>query len=190
MGVYRGITQDNVTIQGGTAYSLNLVTPSIGGTALAATAAELNAAADTSARLVNANAATLAVTVADHDQKIIAFNRPAGVVATLPAATGSGAVYRFTIIDAVTSNSYAIRGASSSDVMRGVITVSDAADASATSFGTQASPNSGRVNLNGGTTGGRVGGLITVVDIATNTYSVSGFTVGSGGEATPFAVYS
>jgi len=64
MGVYRGITQDNVTLNGGTAYNLNLVTPSIGGTALAATAAEINAAADVSTRLVSATAATLAVTVA------------------------------------------------------------------------------------------------------------------------------
>ena len=36
MGVYRGITQDNVTLNGGTAYNLNLVTPSIDGTALSA----------------------------------------------------------------------------------------------------------------------------------------------------------
>ena len=41
MGVYRGVTQDNPTLQGGTAYSLNLITPSIGGTALAATAASV-----------------------------------------------------------------------------------------------------------------------------------------------------
>jgi hypothetical protein len=78
MGVYRGITQDNVTIQGGTAYSLNLVTPSIGGTAVLATAAEIDAVADASTRLVSASDSTLAVTVAAHDQKVIVLNRAAG----------------------------------------------------------------------------------------------------------------
>jgi hypothetical protein len=75
MGVYRGITQDNVTIQGGTAYSLNLVTPSIGGTTLVATATELNAVASAATRLVAASATTLAVTVASHDQKIIGYHQ-------------------------------------------------------------------------------------------------------------------
>jgi hypothetical protein len=185
MGVYRGITQDNVTIQGGTAYSLNLVTPAIGGTTLLATAAEINAAADTSTRLVSASAATLAVTVADHDQKIIVLSRAAGgVTATLPAATGSGAVFRFLIGTPLSSGSYIIKVADASGVMRGTITVSDDTDGSTGTFGTVAASDT--ITLNGGTTGGKVGGLITVIDIANNTHSVTGATVGTGTEATPF----
>jgi len=185
MGVYRGITQDNVTIQGGTAYSLNLVTPSIGGTALVATAAELNAVASASTRLVPVTAATLAVTVASHDQKIIVLNRAAGVTVTLPAATGSGAVFRFTVGTAVTSNSDIIKVADASDVIQGVLTVSDLADGSAVSFGTVAASDT--ITLNGTTTGGRLGGMITLTDIATDLYTVTGATVGNGTEATPFS---
>ena len=185
MGVYRGITQDNPTLQGGTAYSLNLVTPLIGGTALTATAAELNAVADTSARLVSATAATLAVTAAAHDGKVIVLNRAAGVTVTLPAATGSGAVFRFVVGTAVTSNSDIIKVADATDVVQGALVVTDQADGSAATFGTVAASDT--ISLNGGTTGGLAGGLITLIDVATNLYAVTGTVVGNGTEATPFS---
>ena len=185
MGVYRGITQDNPTLQGGTAYSLNLVTPSIGGVALAATAAEINAVADMSARLVSAAASTLAVTAADHDGKVVVLNRAAGVTATLPAATGSGAVFRFVVGTAVTSNSDIIKVADATDVIQGALVVTDRADGSTATFGTVAASDT--ISLNGGTTGGLAGGLITLIDVATNLYAVSGVVVGNGTEATPFS---
>lgn len=185
MGVYRGITQDNVTIQGGTAYSLNLVTPSIGGTALDATAAELNAVADASARLVSASAATLAVTVADHDQKVIVLNRAAGVTVTLPAATGSGAVFRFTTGTTVTSNSNIIKVADSTDVMSGSIYVTDQAAGTGTEFSTVV--DSDTITMNGTTSGGIAGGILTLIDVATNLYAVHGNIIGTGVEITPFS---
>lgn len=185
MGVYRGITQDNVTIQGGTAYSLNLVTPSIGGTAVDATAAEINAVADMSARLVSATAATLAVTATSHDQKIVVLNRAAGVTVTLPAATGSGAVFRFTVGTDISSNSNIIKVADASDVMQGMLTVTDRADGSTAGFGTVAASDT--ITLNGGTTGGLKGGMITLVDIGADLYAVTGTVVGNGTEATPFS---
>jgi hypothetical protein len=185
MGVYRGITQDNPTLQGGTAYSLNLVTPSIGGTALAATAAEINAAADMSTRLVSASAATLAVTAADHDGKIIVLNRAAGVTATLPAATGSGAVFRFTVGTAVTSNSDVIKVADNTDVMSGSLYVTDQAAGTGTEFST--TTTSDTITMNGSTTGGLAGGVLTLIDIATNLYAVQGNIIATGVEATPFS---
>jgi hypothetical protein len=185
MGVYRGITQDNPTLQGGTAYSLNLVTPSIGGTALAATAAEINAAADMSTRLVSASAATLAVTAADHDGKIIVLNRAAGVTATLPAATGSGAVFRFTVGTAVTSNSDIIKVADNTDVMSGSLYVTDQAAGTGTEFST--TTTSDTITMNGSTTGGLAGGVLTLIDIATNLYAVQGNIIATGVEATPFS---
>lgn len=185
MGVYRGVTQDNPTMQGGTAYSLNLVTPSVGGVALAATAAEINAVADVSARLVSAAAATLAVTVAAHDSKVIVFNKADGVTATLPAATGSGAVFHFTVGTAITSNNAIIKVADATDVIQGALAVTDVADGSAVVFGTVAASDT--ITLNGGTTGGKTGGLITLVDVATNLYAVSGCVSGNGTEATPFS---
>lgn len=185
MGVYRGITQDNVTLNGGTAYNLNLVTPSIGGTALAATAAEINAAADVSTRLVSATDATLAVTVAAHDSKIIVLNRAAGVTATLPAATGSGAVFRFSVGTAVTSNSYKVQVADNTDVMSGSLYMTDQAAGTGTEFSTVAASDT--VTMNGSTTGGLAGGLVTLVDVATNLYAIQGNLIATGAEATPFS---
>lgn len=185
MGVYRGITQDNVTLNGGTAYNLNLVTPSIGGTALAATAAEINAAADVSTRLVSATDATLAVTVAAHDSKIIVLNRAAGVTATLPAATGSGAVFRFSVGTAVTSNSYKVQVADNTDVMSGSLYMTDQAAGTGTEFSTVAASDT--VTMNGSTTGGLAGGLMTLVDVATNLYAIQGNLIATGVEATPFS---
>jgi hypothetical protein len=185
MGVYRGITQDNVTLNGGTAYNLNLVTPSIGGTALAATAAEIDAAADVSTRLVAATAATLTVTVAAHDSKIIVFDRAAGVTATLPAATGSGAVFRFAVGTAVTSNSYKVQVADATDVMSGSLYLTDQAAGTGTEFSTVAASDT--ITMNGSTTGGLAGGLFTFVDLATNLYAVQGNLIATGAEATPFS---
>ena len=185
MGVYRGITQDNVTIQGGTAYSLNLVTPSIGGTALAATAAEINAAADASTRLVTASAATLAVTVADHDQKVIILNRAAGVTVTLPAAVGSGAVFRFTTGTTVTSNNNIVKVADNTDVMSGSVYVTDQAAGTGTEFST--TTTSDTITMNGTTSGGIAGGILTLIDVGTNLYAVHGNIIGTGVEVTPFS---
>jgi hypothetical protein len=185
MGVYRGITQDNLTINNGTAYNLNLVTPSIGGTAVAATAAEINAAADLSTRLVAATAATLAVTVAAHSEKVILLDRAAGVTATLPAATGSGAVFRFSVKTAVTSNNHIIKVADNTDVMSGALFVTDQAAGTGTGFST--TTTSDTITMNGSTTGGLAGGLITLVDIATNLYAIEGNIVATGVEVTPFS---
>lgn len=185
MGVYRGVTQDNVTLNGGTAYNLNLVTPSIGGTALAATAAEINAAADVSSRLVAATAATLAVTVAAHSDKIIVLDRAAGVTATLPAATGTGAVFRFTTKTAVTSNNNVIQVADNTDVMSGSIYVTDQAAGTGTEFSTVAASDT--ITMNGTTSGGLAGGILTLIDVAANLYAVHGNIIATGVEVTPFS---
>jgi hypothetical protein len=185
MGVYRGVTQDNVTINQGTLYSVNLVTPSIGGTALAATAAEINAVADVSTRLVSAADATLAVTVAAHSDKVIVLNRAAGVTATLPAATGSGAVFRFTTGTAVTSNNNIIKVADNTDVMSGSIYVTDQAAGTGTEFST--TTTSDTVTMNGSTSGGLAGGILTLIDVAANLYAVHGNIIATGVEVTPFS---
>ena len=158
MAIYDGVTHSRLK-----AVNLEADTIYIGGTAITATAAEINAVADTSARLVSATAATLAVTAAAHDGKVIVFNRAAGVTATLPAASGSGAMYRFSVGTTVTSNSDKIQVANASDVFAGAVTITDQADGSTGTFGTVAASDT--ITLNGGTTGGLIGGLITIVDV-------------------------
>jgi hypothetical protein len=185
MGVYRGITQDNVTINGGTAYNLNLVTPSISGAAVTATADEINAVADASARLVSASAATLAVTAAAHDQKVIVLSRATGVTVTLPIAVGSGAVFRFVTGTTVTSNSNIIKVGDNTDIMSGSIFVTDQAVGTGTEFSTVATSDT--ITMNGTTSGGIAGGILTLIDVATNLYAVHGNIIGTGVEVTPFS---
>jgi hypothetical protein len=186
MGVYKGIAQDNATINGGTLYNVNLTgTTQIGGVNLTATAAEINATCDTSARLVSATAATLAVTVADHDGKTVVLNRAAGVTATLPAATGSGAIFNFTVGTAVTSNNNIIKVADNTDVFSGVVAIGKPSDGSVSAFSTAAASDT--LTMNGSTTGGLVGGMVSFVDIAADTYAVFGDIIGSGSLATPFS---
>lgn len=180
MSRYKGTTYSRMV-----AINAEVDSLTIGGTALTATAAELNAVADSSARLVSATAATLSVTAAAHDGKIILLDRAAGVTATLPAATGSGATFRFAVKTTVTSNNDIVKVANATDVMAGALVVTDQADGSAALFATVAASDT--ITMNGSTTGGLVGGLITIVDVASGKFSVTGTVVGNGTEATPFS---
>jgi len=138
-----------------------------------------------STSLTSATAATLSVTKASHDGKVIVLNRAAGVTVTLPAATGSGAVFRFSVGTAVTSNSYKIQVADATDVMSGSIYVTDQAAGTGTEFSTVAASDT--VTMNGSTTGGLAGGILTFIDVATNLYAVHGNIIATGTEATPFS---
>ena len=142
--------------------------------------------ADVAARLVLAGS-TLAVTAALHGDRIIALDQLAGSVCTLPAATGSGNVYTFITSVLATSNSHIIKVADASGLMAGAITAGDNADGTATVFATTATSDT--ITLNRTTTGSvRIGGdRIILTDIATNIYSVSGCTICTGGEVTPFS---
>src|SRR5262245_1626443 len=90
-----------------------------GTSTLLATVAEINRVADVSTRLVSLTAASVPITVADHEGKTLVLNRAAGIAATLPVATGSGARYRFVVGTTASGGSYVIRGGAS-DVLRGL----------------------------------------------------------------------
>ena len=157
----------------------------INGTTVDATAAELNNLADLSARPVAAGS-TLSLTAAAHDGKIIRLDTATGSVCTLPAATGSGAVFMFVTYVLATSNSHIVKVANSTDIMVGSITVTDAADNSNTTFSTTATSDT--ITLNRTTTGSvRIGEMFEVVDVKTGFWAVRGNLVGTGGEATPFS---
>jgi hypothetical protein len=113
---------------------------------------------------------------------IIPLNRAAGQAVTLPAATGSQAVYEFWVGTAVTSNSTTISVANATDVMNGSASVGGG---TASVFGTL--PASDRVNMNGSTTGGLVGSWVRVRDTAAGWWLVEAALVGSGTPATPFS---
>lgn len=125
--------------------------------------------------------ATLAVT-SDYNGLIIPLNRAAGITATLPAATGSQAVYRFLIGTSVTSNDYIIQVADNTDIMAGYAAVGGT---TGTVFSTLATSDT--ITLNGSTKGGLAGSYIELRDVAANQWVVSASLVGSGTPATPFS---
>lgn len=152
---------------------------------LTATAAEINAVADASARVADATASTLAVTVALHDKKIITLNRAAGVTATLPAASGSGAHFTFLVVTTTTTNGYIIKVANASDTMAGQAFMEEAGGSTASVF--PASGTDDTMTLNGGTKGGLIGDRIEFIDADANLWIVQGFLTTTGTEETPFS---
>jgi hypothetical protein len=159
--------------------------------AVTATAAEINRTAKNSTRVGNAGGATLAVTAALHDGKVINLDTAAGTICTLPAATGSGAKFKFLVTVKATSNSHVIQVANATDFFIG--TIAGVSDDPATvkgwiaaNSGTVAT-NSDTITLNRTTTGSvSVGEWIEIQDVATATFSVTGMITQSGTEATPF----
>lgn len=127
-------------------------------------------------------ASTLAVTKAVYNGQTINLSRAAGIVVTLPAATGTNAVYTFVVSTTVTSNSYKIQVANSTDVINGNLLVSGA---TGTTFGTL--PASDTITMNGSTTGGLAGSYVQITDVATGVFLVTGALIGSGTVATPFS---
>lgn len=154
-----------------------------------ATATELNRAADVSGRLVAAGG-TLAVTEALHDGKTILLDTAAGSVCTLPAATGSGARFRFVVSVDATSNSHIIKvAASTDDLFLGSLLQTDT-DTTDTliSMPALAGDTFDTITFsNDGTQGGLPGDIIEVEDIAAGTWAIFGHVNGSGSVATPFS---
>lgn len=157
----------------------------IAGTAIAATAEELNRAADVSARIVTLTAATLAITELLHDGKTVTINKIDGTTITLPAATGSGLRVRFFVLATITSVGAIIKVANASDTMvGGAIVLQDGGD---TMVGFEAVGTADTITLNGTTTGGIKGDEIIVEDVATNLWKVWAMLSATGVEATPFS---
>lgn len=137
--------------------------------------------------LVDCTASTLTVTAAAHAGAVVTLNRAAGIAVTLPAAAGTGYRYRFVIGTTVTSNSTTIKVANASDAMQGFSNViSDDAGGPAKGFIVAAGTDD-TITFNGTTTGGYVGDMVEVIDVATNRFQVSVFGKATGTEATPFS---
>lgn len=134
----------------------------------------------TDAVAASVTAATLAVT-SDYNGQVVPLNRAGGMTVTLPAATGSQAVYRFVVGTTFTSNGV-IQVANASDTMNGLASVGGG---TASVFGTL--PASDTITMNGSTTGGLAGSYIELIDVAAGDWVVRAALVGSGSPATPFS---
>lgn len=155
-------------------------------TNLTATAAELNNACDVSARIVAIDVST-SITQATHEGKTLLMGGAGSArTHTLPAATGSGALYRF-VVGAVNTSNYLIK-VTGNDVMCGNIITNSTSDTPDLAQPWPAAADSDTITLNGTTTGGvAIGDFIQLQDIATDKWLVFGITTSSGTEATPFS---
>ena len=129
--------------------------------------------------------ADVTLTSASHAGRTMVLDVASGATVTLPAATGTGNVYKFFVKTTVTSNDYIIQVASADDTMAGVAIVANDSDASASIFETAATSDT--ITLDGSTTGGILGGQIELQDVASGVFSVAIRQAATGDEATPFS---
>lgn len=149
-----------------------------------ATAAEINRACDASTRVVALTGNTT-LTELEHDGKIIVVNKADGAALTLPAAAGTGTVLRILIGTAITSSATTIKVVGN-DVMFGYAIVANDDSATAiTEYKTAADTDT--ITMDGSTKGGLVGDYIELVDFAADKWFVSMRIKATGSEATPFS---
>jgi len=132
------------------------------------------------------------ITNAAHAGRVLLMGEVGGDASatfTLPAATGTGAEFKF-IVSVVNTSNYVIQVADATDTIDGSVVVTNDSSAGGTasliSWPTVAASDT--ITLNGTTTGGvNIGDYVLLTDIATNQYTVSGLLNASGTEATPFS---
>lgn len=145
----------------------------LGGTIVRAGAAEIDAVADVSTRLVTITG-TGSITVAANEGKTNLLGEVGGnalVTLTLPAATGTGATYKF-IVSVLNTSSYVIQVANATDVMTGSVKTHDDDSTPAVAYAAAGSDDT--IELNGGTKGGAQGDTLTLVDILSNKWAIDG----------------
>lgn len=126
--------------------------------------------------------ASAAITQETYNGQIINLSAAAGMTITLPAATGTNAMYRFVVSTTVTSNSYIIKVANATDVLVGKASV---AGATGTVFSTLTASDT--LTMNGSTLGGVAGSYVEIMDVAAGIFVVRANLLGSGTPATPFS---
>ena len=117
--------------------------------------------------------------------KPLVFTRAAGVVVTLPAATGTGDIYKFFVNTTVTSNSYKVQVANATDVICGLAFGDDGDGEPANAWASGASSDT--ITMDGSTQGGLKGDSIEIIDVAAGLFSCKVFITQTGTEATPFS---
>lgn len=135
--------------------------------------------------IATVTAATATVTPEAHAGRTVLLDRAAGQALTLPAATGTGNIYRFFVLTTITTNATTIKVADATDVMAGMAIVANDTDASASIFETASDTDT--ISFNGGTTGGIRGAVVELHDVANNLWSVLVRSAATNVEATPFS---
>lgn len=161
--------------------TVNVGVLSIADVEITATAAQINASVG--GGVSDVTAATYTVSSADVG-KLITLNRAAGIAVTLPAATGSGTQYKFFVGTTAAGGTGYVITAAGNDTMFGTAYV--AQDGGDTLVAFEAA-GSTIITLNGTTTGGIKGNIVTLIDAALDTWSVIVTGSATSTEATPFS---
>ena len=134
--------------------------------------------------------ATASITSAAHAGRTLLMGEVGGNAAatfTLPAATGTGSVFKF-VVSVVNTSNYLIKVADATDTIDGQIMITDADGTDASSMVTAAASDT--ITLNGTTTGGgAIGDYVEVIDIASNQYAVNGMVTCAAG-SNPATMFS
>lgn len=157
----------------------------IDGVAVTASAAELNRAT-VSGRIVTVTTTPLTASLATHEGKTTVLSKADALAVTLPAASGSGARYRFVIGIAASGGSYTLAATPTTDVFAGIALGTDDDGVPANSWATAS--NSNKITMDGSTQGGKVGDIVEIEDIAAGVWAITNMRITqSGTEATPFS---
>jgi hypothetical protein len=130
--------------------------------------------------------ASTTITQELHDgQTLLMGASGAALTFTLPAASGTGARFKF-MVSVVNTSNYIIQVANATDTMDGhLVSLADGGD---TLVGWETASTSDTITLNGTTTGGvSIGDFVELTDIASGQWAVSGTLTSTGTEATPFS---
>lgn len=171
----------------GNAPTLNVTAGSfqLGGTAVTATAAEINNACDVSTRLVSIADGTNTLTLGSTHVNRICLVLDATLAVTLPEATGTGNSY--TVMQGIAATSSTIVTADTANAgFHGFIMGSDT-DA-AGNYNWVATGAQDTITFNGTSTGGKLYDWVRVTDVATDVWLLEGNIKQSGGsEVTPLS---
>jgi hypothetical protein len=156
-------------------------------TAVGATGAEINAAADASARLVPL-AVTTVLTAAAHENRSIAMSGAGGARTFTLWSPTVGDRVRFVVAEVNTSG-YLIKTESGTRTFKGLVIGQSATDSATDAPRTwKTGATDDTITLNGTTTGGvSIGDWIELECVVANTWAVRGMVCQSGVEATMFS---
>lgn len=131
-------------------------------------------------RQTTAGGSSLTVTRAAHAGRIVLFDTAAGTTLTLPAATGTGDLYRFYVSVTASGGSHVLKVANASDTMVGYLMSTTTTGATTNGFSEAAGGTDDTITMNGTTSGGIIGSFIEATDIGANTWFVRGWLTASG----------
>lgn len=141
------------------------------------------------APVAQAAGTALSVTAALHAGKTIYCTDTDGITLTLEAATGTGNKYRVVVGAAIASAQLRINVSAAGQAFVGIAYVMDEDTAVASGFRAGVSADADQINLNGTTSGGQVGDVVELEDVASGVWQVNAFLtcVAGSNSATPFA---